>query len=208
VSIALVLFDLDEVLSHYSHPARLAVLAERSGRTAEAVHAALFDSGLESESDLGLWSPQAYADEFGRRLGARLTLDDLIAARAASMRANADTLRLAHAVARTAEVAILTNNGLYMRDRMRELCPPLLPLFAGRVRFAAEFGAVKPDPEVYLRCLHALGAAPERTLFIDDKSENVRGAHRAGLHAVQFGDAARLHRDLHSHRLIEASVDA
>jgi NAD(P)H-flavin reductase len=58
------------------------------------------------------------------------------------------------------------------------------------------------------RVVVALGAVPERTLFIDDKCEKVHGAHRAGPHAVQFGDAARLRRDLHSHRLIEAAADA
>jgi putative hydrolase of the HAD superfamily len=94
-----------------------------------------------------------------------------------------------------------------MRDRMHDICPALLPSFAGRIRFAAEFGLVKPDPEVYLRCLHALDAEAGRTLFVDDKAENVIGARRAGLHAVQFTDAAQLLRDLHTHRLIETLAD-
>lgn len=207
-TIALVLFDLDHVLSDYDHHARLAVLAERSGSDANAVGAALFGSGLEDESDRGDWSPQGYAEELSRRLGARIALDDLVAARAASMRARTDSLRLAHAAAQTARIAILTNNGLYMRDRMHEICPALLPLFAGRMRFAAEFGRVKPDPEVYLHCLRTLDAEPAATLFVDDKAENVIGARRAGLHAVQFTDAAQLQRDLHAYRLIESPADA
>jgi putative hydrolase of the HAD superfamily len=182
-------------------------LAERTGCAPEAVHAALFGSGLEDESDRGDWSAHGYADELSRRLGAAVSLDDLVHARAASMRANAETIRIAHEVAQRAEVAILTNNGLYMQTRMHELCPALMPLFAGRVRFAAEFGTVKPDPEVYVRCLRALDATPETTLFVDDKAENVAGAHCAGLHAVQFTDTARLRRDLHSYRLIEAAAD-
>ena len=207
-TIALVLFDLDHVLSDYDHHARLAVLAERSGRDANAVGAALFGSGLEDESDRGDWSPQGYAEELSRRLGAPVALDDLVAARAASMRARIDSLRLAHAAAQTARIAILTNNGLYMRDRMHEICPALLPLFAGRMRFAAEFGRVKPDPEVYLHCLRTLDTEPAATLFVDDKAENVIGARRAGLHAVQFTDAAQLQRDLHAYRLIESPADA
>lgn len=201
---SLVLFDLDEVLVDYDHEARLSLLAARSGTTPEQVYAALFQSGLEHDSDMGRFQPQEYADELARRLGAPVTLADCVDARGASMRIRPDALRLAQRVAERARIGILTNNGLYLRDTLRAICPDLFPLFEGRVRFAAEFRLLKPDPQVYLRCLPTLDAVPGTTLFIDDKPENVEGAIVAGLQAEQFTSVAALAETFASYSLIEA----
>ena len=54
-------------------------------------------------------------------------------------------------------------------------------------------GLRKPDPAMYRRALDILGSAPERTLFIDDRQENVDGAMAAGMKAIRFtgGDGLR-----------------
>lgn len=192
----LVLFDLDEVLVDYDEAARLDLLAERSGTTHGRVHEALTLSGFEAESDRGEWSPQLYAGELSRRLGATLSLQDCIDARAASMKPRPEMLELAQAVSAQVQVAILTNNGTYMHGRMHEICPALFPLFAGAVHFAAEYSAVKPDPRSFLDCLAERGVAAERTLFVDDREPNVIGARSARLDALHFTDAASLSREL------------
>lgn len=189
---ALVLFDLDGVLARYSHQARLDVLAERSGKDAAAVKTALFDSGLESDSDRGLYSPQGQAEELSRRLGARLSLEDCIAARKVSMTIDPTMLALAQETAKHAGVAILTNNGLMLRDYLPQICPPLFPLFSARVFCSAQFKIEKPDPEIFRRCLAALGVAEARTLFVDDNPANAEGARRAGLQAHHFTGPAAL----------------
>ncbi|WP_242110164.1 HAD family hydrolase [Luteimonas aquatica] len=205
---SLVLFDLDEVLVDYDHHARLDLLAARSGTSREQVYAALFQSGLEHDSDMGRWQPQAYADELARRLGAPVTLADCVDARAASMRIRPRMLALAERVAQRTRIGILTNNGLYMRDTLPRICPALFPLFEGKVRYAAQFRLLKPDPQVYLRCLPTLDAPPAGTLFIDDKPENVEGAIAAGLDAVQFTDAAALAEALLERGLIDREAGA
>jgi len=54
-------------------------------------------------------------------------------------------------------------------------------------------GLRKPEPAIYRRALDILGSAPERTLFIDDRQENVDGAMAAGMKAIRFtgGDGLR-----------------
>jgi putative hydrolase of the HAD superfamily len=54
-------------------------------------------------------------------------------------------------------------------------------------------GLRKPEPAIYRRALDILGSAPERTLFIDDRQENVDGAMAAGMKAIRFtgGEALR-----------------
>lgn len=200
---ALVLFDLDGVLTRYDRAARLAALAARSGKSAEQVKAALFDSGLEDESDLGRWRPREYAEELSRRLGAKLTLDDCIAARAASMTPDDATLGLVRRIAQRARVAILTNNGLFLRAHLPAMCPALFPLFTGRVHCSGEFGVAKPDPAIYRRCLAVLETEPKQALFVDDNPDNVRGAIQAGLDAVHFTDTAALAEAFAKRQLIE-----
>jgi glucose-1-phosphatase len=205
---ALVLFDLDDVLARYDHAARVAVLARRVGVTDAAVQSALFDSGLEHASDIGLVSPDEHAAELTRRLAVPVKLGDCIAARGAAMRIDGRVLRIAETLADAARVAILTNNGVFVRDHLATMCPPLFPLFAGRVFCSGQFGVTKPDPNIFRRCLAALEAAPDTTLFIDDKAANADGARRAGLAAIHFTGADALLRDLAAHGFDKEPTDA
>lgn len=199
---ALVLFDLDGVLVHYDQEARLASLAKSAGKDAAAVKAALFDSRLEADSDRGQYTAQGQADELARRLGASVTLDDCVRARAASMSIFPEMLTLATEASRVAGVAILTNNGLMVRDYLPRICPPLFPLFSARVFCSAQFKIEKPDPDIYRRCLAALGIAEERAIFVDDKFANVEGAIRAGLLGHHFTDPSTLRADLQARGLL------
>jgi FMN phosphatase YigB (HAD superfamily) len=198
---ALVLFDLDGVLVHYDHGPRLRMLAERSGASFEAVATELFDSGLERAADLGDYDAEGQMLELSRRLGVPVSVQDGIAARAASMVADPEMLELARAV--RAEVAILTNNGLLLRDHLPEICPPVIPRFAGRVFCSAQFRLAKPDPDIYRRCVAELGFTPAQTLFIDDKADNAEGARSAGLKAFHFRHADGLRAELLALNLLE-----
>jgi putative hydrolase of the HAD superfamily len=57
-------------------------------------------------------------------------------------------------------------------------------------------GLRKPDPAIYRRALDILGSAPNRTLFIDDRLENVSGAVGAGMKAIRFAGAEALRGEL------------
>ena len=52
--------------------------------------------------------------------------------------------------------------------------------FSHRLRIA------KPDERIYHHALNGTGHAPEATLFIDDRIENVEAARKLGLHAIQY----------------------
>src|SRR6185503_20535901 len=64
-----VVFDMDGVLCHYRRARRLALLASWSGRTADAIHAAIWRSGFEDEAERGLVSAADYLKGFGERMG-------------------------------------------------------------------------------------------------------------------------------------------
>jgi len=55
---------------------------------------------------------------------------------------------------------------------------------------------VKPDAEIYQLLLEKLGTAPEETLFLDDKLENIEAARSLGIQGLQFSTVERLRQDL------------
>jgi FMN phosphatase YigB (HAD superfamily) len=59
-----------------------------------------------------------------------------------------------------------------------------------------QFGAVKPDPAIYLYTLGKLGTQPEETLFIDDKRPNVEAARALGIQAIEYSSVERLREEL------------
>jgi len=57
-------------------------------------------------------------------------------------------------------------------------------------------GLRKPEPAMYKRALDLLAKPAERVLFIDDRKENVTGAVKAGMRAIQFKGAEVLRDEL------------
>jgi len=51
---------------------------------------------------------------------------------------------------------------------------------------SAEVKLVKPDPRIFNLALERLEVKPEEAVFIDDIEENVEGARRVGMHALQY----------------------
>jgi putative hydrolase of the HAD superfamily len=62
---------------------------------------------------------------------------------------------------------------------------------------------IKPQPEIYHLVLERLGTAPEETLFLDDKLENIEAAQNLGMRGLQFSTVEKLREDL-----ISSGMDA
>ena len=61
---------------------------------------------------------------------------------------------------------------------------------------SGEVGLAKPDPRIYSAAIERCRLAPERTVFVDDRLENVEAARAFGMHGLQFIDAGALRTDL------------
>jgi epoxide hydrolase-like predicted phosphatase len=64
------------------------------------------------------------------------------------------------------------------------------------ILMSGEEGVAKPGPEIFQRALSRLDAAPSEAIFVDDRAQNVEGARRIGMHAIQFNDSAQTRRDI------------
>lgn len=191
-----VLFDLDDVLVDYQRDERVRHLAQAIGRTPGAVRAAIYESGIEEAGDSGTLDAVAYLRALGAQLRCTVSADAWTDARRAATRLRPDVWAMAQAAGRRLELGLLTNNGVLMAERLSDIVPELFPLFAGRAFASAQFGARKPDPQVYLACLAHLGVTAASTLFVDDNIDNVAGARQAGLQVHHFQNTAGLQHAL------------
>jgi HAD superfamily hydrolase (TIGR01509 family) len=201
-AIRLVIFDMDGVLDRYDLGTRLDRLAAATGKSAAAIHAAIWKSSFEDAADAGQFSAEEYLKGFAERVGAPVSRAAWIAARRAAMHPDRGVLELAERLKRRAGIAVLTNNGFLVKDAFDELFPELPPLFGERLHVAAEFGAKKPDPEVYRRLVARHGLEPTSAMMIDDKPENVEGAETAGLAGHRFTGIEGLRREFRARGLL------
>jgi putative hydrolase of the HAD superfamily len=185
---------MNDVLCRYDKSVRIAGLAAIAGQKPEVIEAAIWGSGYEDSGDAGTMGADDYLRGFGERIGHPLTLGDWVDTLRASMTPLPAALALAEAVGRTVRIAVLTNNNFLIAREIAAVFPAIPQIFGSAFHVSAEFGARKPDPEVYWRCVAKLGAPASATLFIDDSAANVAGAEAAGL-------------SVHRHTTIEALAD-
>ena len=201
--LSMILFDLNGVLYGYDRDARIAHLASVAKRSAEAVRIAIWESGFEDSGDAGAVDAAAYLLGFGACLGYALSEAEWLAAQQVAVTPIAATLALLPRIRPHVRCAVLTNNNLLVLRHFSTLYPEIAALVGERACVSAEFGARKPDPEVYRRCLVRLGVAPEATLFVDDSPANVAGARAAGLYGYDYLDSEKLAAELSRYGILD-----
>jgi HAD superfamily hydrolase (TIGR01509 family) len=179
--ISLILLDLNGVLYHYDREARVRALASTSLLSPALIKAAIWDSGFEDRGDAGAFDAEAYLQGFGAAIGCNLSEAEWITALRAAITPIQEALELVRRIRTNIACAVLTNNNLLVRRHFSTLYPEVAARVGKQAYVSAEFGARKPDPDVYRRCLANLGAEPAAALFIDDSQPNVAGARAAGL---------------------------
>jgi putative hydrolase of the HAD superfamily len=196
-----VVFDMDGVLCRYRIERRLALLASWSGRSPDAIHAAIWRSGFEDEAERGLVSADDYLKGFGERMGYALTAEQWVEARRAAIEPDAAVLALARQLGTVCPVGMFTNNGLLLKRHIAEVFPAIADIFGPRAVFSAELGRSKPDPEAFRRLATRLAVVPEEILYLDDDATYVAGARAGGLQADHVDGAPGVGASLAAHGL-------
>lgn len=113
-----------------------------------------------------------------------------------------DSIAVARDLAKSGEVHIATLN-----NESEELNRYRIGLFGLREIFPTFFtscwlGVRKPTRRIYTRVLGMTQADPARTLFIDDRLQNLAPAASLGLRTLQFTTATQLRKDLAEMKLL------
>jgi len=105
------------------------------------------------------------------------------------LRVNPEALALAREIkAHGVRTAILSNIPHDLLAEVRKFS--WLDEFQVKI-WSCELGILKPDPAIYRACLDALGCRAKRTLFFDDRANNVEAARDLGMEAYIFKSAAQ-----------------
>jgi putative hydrolase of the HAD superfamily len=131
----------------------------------------------------GLESGAIGDDEFARRFGELLELDDhsgLVERMLGGLRpdeAMLGAVRKARAAGiRTGLISNSLGTGHYDRD--------MFPALFDGVVISADVGMHKPQPEIFLLGAERIGVAPRECIFVDDLRQNCEGAEAVGMTAV------------------------
>ena len=197
-----VIFDMDGVLCRYHFDKRLARLSEVTGADAEHIDDVIWQQGFDEEGDAGRYTAEEYHRLFCERIGAYLSKDQWLDARAIAIEADHEVLDMARRVKRNATLALLTNNGPLLKESIHRVFPEVVEIFGERAHFSCEFQVCKPDPRVFLRLGVGLQVDPTESLFIDDNASYIEGAQKAGLLTHHFRSASRLREALESYDLL------
>ncbi len=185
-----ILFDLGGVLLPFEREQRVAVIAERTGKAAEAVRGFMasdlhrrLDSGEADEFDLAA----ALSDFAGRPIGPVEATQLILSVFEPP---NDELWRLADVLRERAIVGGFSDNPTLVR----QVFPPdadLDPLF-----FSSEIRACKPSPEAFAAVEAGLGMAGGDILFIDDTAANIQAALARGWDAILFASNGALMAEL------------
>jgi putative hydrolase of the HAD superfamily len=203
-----VVFDMDGVLCRYRIEHRLERLASWCGRAPDAVHAAIWRSGFESQAERGLLSEDEYLQGFGERMGYPLSAAQWVEARRIAIEPEETVLALARGLSAAYRVGMFTNNPLLLKRHIGEVFPAVLDLFGPYAVFSAELGRSKPDPEAFRLLAARLALTPNDILYFDDDPASVAGAREAGLTAYHVGVATDVRDGLAAHGLVSSGDSA
>ncbi len=112
-----------------------------------------------------------------------------------------DAIAVARDLARSGRVRLATLN-----NESEELNQYRIELFGLRDIFPTFFtscwlGVRKPTRQMYTRVLGMTQAEPSRTLFVDDRLQNLAPAGSLGIQTLQFTTAGKLREDLNARNL-------
>ncbi|ASP36209.1 HAD family phosphatase [Labrenzia sp. VG12] len=201
--IRFVIFDMDQVLYDYEHAVRLRLLEELTGRPAAEIDVAVWGGPHEEAAEAGdPATADAYLAQYGKLLGYPIDFDTWCDIRRKMMRARPEVLDLVRDLKASADVALLTNNGMMLKAALPVCAPETIEIFGDKAHVSAEFKLRKPDPELFRVVCDTYGYAPEESAFVDDKPENVLGAEKAGLTGHVFEGISGFRVFLAHHDLI------
>jgi len=185
------LFDMGNVLVHFSHQTMCRQMGVLCGRSAAEIRALLFDGGLQREFESGRVTEEDFHHQFEQAVGQPVDIDRLREAGSDIFTLNEPMLPVLDALKRYGHRLVLLSNTSvahfdWVRDRF-----DVLERFDDFV-VSYQVGAVKPERAIYEAALQQIACDPAEAFYTDDIAKYVERGHSFGLQAEVFTDAAGL----------------
>lgn len=191
----LFIFDMDDVLVDYDWRVRMAGLEAATGMPYPELRRRWWHDRGEFAAEAGAFADgDDYLAAFRTAIGVDVDEQEWVRVRGAAMRPRPAMLAAAAAAREFGTITLLTNNGPLAGRHLPTLAPEVVALFGDHAFTSSDYGARKPDPEVFERVLARYGVRPDEAFFADDLAENIAGARSLGItaHHVLGDDAVAL----------------
>lgn len=194
------LFDLGNVLVHFSHDRMCTQIGELCGRSGPEIRTLLIESGLQWDFERGRLSEHQFRERLETLVDRRLEHAELIAAGSDIFTLNEPMLPLLTGLRTQGYRLVLLSNTSIAHFEFVSRNYRVLELFD---QFVLSFrvGALKPDPAIYQAALQAIDCEPHECFYTDDIAEYIVAGRGHGLHAEVFTDAGTCLDHLRSHGL-------
>lgn len=189
----LFIFDMDEVLYGYDWHARMAEMTEITGLSLGELRERWWHDEGEFAAEAGGFATAGdYLSAFNSAIGFEVTETDWVRIRGSAMQPWQDSIAAVRRAAELGQITLLTNNNPLTGKHLHVLAPELVPVFGEHLYTSSDYGARKPEPEVFLGVLARYGVQPEDAFFVDDMRMNIDGARSVGITAHHFTGAPAL----------------
>lgn len=195
------LFDMGNVLVHFSHPLMCRQLADVCGCEAEEIRSLLFDNGWEGELERGEITDAQLQRRLEGHFGRSLDLAALVQAGSDIFTLNAPMIPILDALRRRGNRLVLLSNTSTAHIEFVRRNFDVLSYFDDFV-LSCEVGAMKPDSAIFEAALNKILCPPEHCFYTDDIAKYVEVGRRHGLQAEVFTTAESLEEQLAARGII------
>lgn len=186
-----IIFDLGGVILNVSYQATIDRLSALAGRNVAKLYSQADQVALFDSFEMGDISPAAFRDGLRQLLEVELSDEQIDEAwNAMLLDLPIDKVRFVEAVAEQRRTFLLSNTNAIHIPAFNHIVDETLGAAYGgiaalfdEVYYSFEMGDRKPNPTIFKRVIAEQNLDPEKTLFIDDSIQHVRGARGAGLNA-------------------------
>lgn len=193
------LFDMGNVLVHFSHERMCEQIGRLVGWSGEETRAALMESGLFAAYESGQKTTEEMHAEFAallpRDVSAKLKRSDLERAASDIFWRNKSIEPVIDRLMELGYPLVLVSNTCDMHIRWVEKHFRVVRHFKRRA-LSFEVKSAKPDSRIFEHAAELARCHPRDCFFADDTPGHVEAAKRLGFDAVVFQDTAQLLTDL------------
>ncbi|MDG1893965.1 MAG: HAD family phosphatase [Fuerstiella sp.] len=191
------LFDMGNVLLHFSHDLMCQNAAAVSGAPEPQVRDLLLNSGLQWQLERGEISEREFHEGFQRQLGVTVNFDTL-------KHAVADIFQLNHSIVPLLaelkqaglRLVLLSNTSVTHLEFIQEHFSVLNCFDALTTSYEA--GVLKPESGIYEDALNKTDSEPQECFYTDDIEEYVIAARTFGIHAEVYSETTKTRTALQS----------
>lgn len=189
------LFDMGNVLLHFSHDRMCQQMGTLCGKTGDDLRRLLLDSGVQWEFERGMMTAEEFHRRFQEMAGTMVDFDKLIIAASDIFELNRPIAGMLQSLKdQNLRLVLFSNTSIWHYEFIKKRFE-ILDYFDEHV-VSFEVGAIKPEPEMYQAGLRAIRCTPQECFYTDDIPRYIEASRKHGFDAEVFTDTDRLRRQL------------